>query len=132
MPEAVPATTPDTTLAPPTVLLVAEGDPVARLKIPEIDVDVVVVAGVSVEDLKRGPGHYPGTPLPGQYGNAVIAGHRTTYGRPFHDIDDLEPGDQIVATTTLAGRYVYEVTGRRSSSPTTPTWSPPPTPTSPS
>jgi sortase A len=110
VPEAVPATTPDTTLAPPTIPPVAEGDPVARLEILEIDVDVVVVAGVSVEDLKRGPGHYPGTPLPGQYGNAAIAGHRTTYGQPFHDIDDLEPGDQIVATT-LAGRYVYEVTG---------------------
>jgi sortase A len=112
VPETAPATVPDTVPAPvpPTIPPIAEGDPVARLEIPEIGLDVVVVAGVSVDDLKRGPGHYPGTPLPGQYGNAAIAGHRMTYDGPFQHVDDLEPGDQIVATT-LAGRYVYEVTG---------------------
>ena len=94
----------------PTTVPIAEGDPVARLEIPEIGLDVVVVAGVSVDDLRRGPGHYPDTPLPGQYGNAAIAGHRTTYDGPFQHIDDLDPGDEIVVTT-LAGRFVYEVTG---------------------
>ncbi|HEX4981036.1 MAG TPA: class E sortase [Ilumatobacteraceae bacterium] len=111
--ETEPTTAPDTvpaTAAPPTIAPIAEGDPVARLEIPEIDLDVVVVAGVSVADLRKGPGHYPDTPLPGQYGNAAIAGHRTTYGQPFHDVDDLEPGDEIIVTT-LAGRFVYEVTG---------------------
>jgi len=83
---------------------------VARLEIPEIGLDVVVVAGVSIDDLRRGPGHYPDTPLPGQYGNAAIAGHRMTYDGPFQNVDDLEPGDQIIATT-VAGRYVYAVTG---------------------
>lgn len=96
---------------PPIVAIppIVQGDPIARLEMPAIGVDIVVVAGVSVEDLRRGPGHYPDTPLPGQFGNAAIAGHRTTYGQPFHDIDDLEPGDEIVVTT-IAGRFVYGVT----------------------
>jgi sortase A len=113
-PSAVPPDTVGDTVPPDTVLPVtvpiAEGDPVARLEIPEIGLDVVVVAGVSVDDLKRGPGHYPETPMPGQFGNAAIAGHRTTYDQPFINVDDLEPGDEIVATT-LAGRFVYAVTG---------------------
>jgi sortase A len=104
IPETVPAP------PPPSIPPIAHGDPIARLEIPDIGVDVVVVSGVSVADLEKGPGHYPDTPLPGQYGNAAIAGHRTTYGQPFHDVDDLEPGDQIVVTT-LAGRFVYAVTG---------------------
>ena len=87
-----------------------EGDPIAHLEIPDIGVDKYVVAGVSVADLRKGPGHFPETPMPGQLGNAAIAGHRTTYGQPFYDINELEPGDDIVVTT-LAGRFVYVVTG---------------------
>jgi sortase A len=64
---------------------------------------------VSHEDLKKGPGHYPDTPLPGQLGNASIAGHRTTFGHPFFDIDQLAPGDQIVVTMITGDRFVYEV-----------------------
>ena len=111
-PGTTPTTVPDTVpvTAPPTFPPIADGDPVARLEIPEIGLDVVVVAGVSVDDLRRGPGHYPDTPLPGQYGNAAIAGHRMTYDGPFQHVDDLEPGDQIIATT-VAGRFVYAVTG---------------------
>ncbi|MEM9033621.1 MAG: class E sortase [Actinomycetota bacterium] len=85
------------------------GDPVARIRIPAIGVDKVVVSGVSTEDLKAGPGHFPGTPLPGQAGNAAIAGHRTTYGAPFFDFDELEEGDEIFVTT-LQGEFTYEVT----------------------
>jgi sortase A len=102
------ATTPPPTAAPRPVF--NEGDPVARLEIPRIGVNEIVVAGVGVDDLKKGPGHYSQTPLPGEPGNAAIAGHRTTYGAPFLDIDNLQPGDQIVATT-YAGRFVYQVTG---------------------
>ncbi len=90
---------------------IEEGDPIARIEIPRIGVDNIVVAGVDKNDLKKGPGHYPGTPMPGQLGNSAIAGHRTTYGQPFYDVDKLEVGDEIV-TTTLAGRYVYRVTGQ--------------------
>ena len=70
-----------------------------------------VVPGVRVNDLKKGPGHYPDTPLPGQLGNASIAGHRTTYGSPFFDLDQLAPGDELVVTMVTGDRFVYEVTG---------------------
>lgn len=85
------------------------GDPVARLEIPSLGIDEIIVAGVGVPELKLGPGHFPETPLPGQFGRASVAGHRTTYGQPFRAIDRLEPGDQMIATTP-AGRFVYEVT----------------------
>jgi sortase A len=85
-----------------------EGDAMARIRIPEIDVDKIVVEGVEVSDLKRGPGHYPDSPLPGQPGNAAIAGHRTTYGAPFNRLDELEAGDEILVTT-VQGAFRYEV-----------------------
>src|ERR671919_460981 len=86
----------------------AEGDASARIRIPDIGVDKIVVEGVTLDDLKRGPGHYPETPLPGQPGNAAIAGHRTTYGAPFGRINELEPGDEILVTT-LQGAFRYEM-----------------------
>ncbi len=67
-----------------------------------------VVEGVRRRDLKTGAGHMPWTPLPGQPGNAVISGHRTTYGAPFHELDVLVPGDRIEVDTAL-GTHVYEV-----------------------
>jgi sortase A len=102
------ATTTTTTTPPPPPP--EEGGAVARLVIPRIGVDKIVVEGVSRRDLQRAPGHYPGTPLPGQPGNAAIAGHRTTYGAPFRDIDELEPGDEILVTTRQ-GSFRYEVIG---------------------
>lgn len=89
---------------------VAEGDAALEIEIPEIGVDKIVVEGVSIPDLRKGPGHYPDTPMPGEIGNAAIAGHRTTYGQPFHDLDKLEDGDEIV-TRTLSGTFTYEVIG---------------------
>lgn len=85
-----------------------EGETLGRMVIPAIDVDEVVFAGVGRETLKMGPGLMPGTPVPGQPGNAVISGHRTTYGRPFYDLDQLANGDQI-EVETAAGTHVYEV-----------------------
>lgn len=67
-----------------------------------------VVEGVGIVDLRNGAGHMPGTALPGQPGNAVISGHRTTYGQPFHELDLLDPGDRIEVDTAL-GTHVYEV-----------------------
>lgn len=67
-----------------------------------------VVEGVKLRQLQRGAGHMPWTPLPGQPGNSVISGHRTTHGAPFHDFDDLVPGDRIEIETAL-GIHVYEV-----------------------
>ncbi len=90
--------------APPT----PTGEAIAIIRIPKIDVEKAVVEGVSISALKQGPGHYPSTPLPGQPGNAAIAGHRTTYGAPFFRTDELEPGDKI-QVTTRQGEFTYEV-----------------------
>ncbi len=87
----------------------SEGGPVGILQIPKIGVNKVIVEGTSTDDLRLGPGHYPGTPLPGQPGNAAVAGHRTTYGAPFYDLNELSPGDQIFVTTPQ-GRFLYQVT----------------------
>jgi sortase A len=86
----------------------AEGEPVGVIEIPKIGLERVIVQGVTKADLKKGPGHYPGTPLPGQAGNSGIAGHRTTYGAPFNRIDELVPGDDITITTPQ-GRFLYKV-----------------------
>ncbi|HYQ83967.1 MAG TPA: class E sortase [Rubrobacter sp.] len=85
------------------------GNGMALIKIPKIGVDAVVVEGVEVEDLKKGPGHYPDTALPGQLGNMVISGHRTTYGAPFYRLDELEVGDEITIFDAN-GPFVYKVT----------------------
>jgi len=87
----------------------AIGDPVGDLVIPRIGLDQVIVEGVQASQLSVAPGHYPGTALPGQRGNAAIAGHRTTHGAPFNGLADLRPGDPIVVTT-LQGRFIYSVT----------------------
>jgi sortase A len=84
------------------------GDAVARLRIPAIDVDEYVVEGTSTDQLRKGPGHYPDTPLPGQRGTVAIAGHRTTYGAPFRNVDELDPGDRI-AVDTPSGSFAYRV-----------------------
>jgi len=85
-----------------------DGDALAKIEIPSIDVDKVVVGGVAVADLRKGPGHYSETAQPGTAGNAAIAGHRTTYGAPFNRIDELGPGDEIVITS-VQGEFVYRV-----------------------
>ena len=80
----------------------------AYLSIPSLDLEAVVFEGVTVETLRKGPGHMPWTSLPGQPGNAVISGHRTTYGRPFFDLDQLKPGDRIEIETAI-GTHLYVV-----------------------
>jgi sortase A len=72
-----------------------------------------VVEGVDPETLKRGPGHYPDTALPGQPGNVAIAGHRTTYGAPFYHLDQLRPGDEVHVRDRNTRTWVYEVTETR-------------------
>lgn len=87
---------------------VEEGDSLTRIKIPRIGVDTVVVEGTTASALRAGAGHYPSTPLPCEVGNVAIAGHRTTYGKPFHDLDVLEDGDRITLETPV-GSCTYEV-----------------------
>ena len=104
---ATSTTAPTATTAPPALSPApADGDPVGVIKIDKIGVDKVVVEGTSVPDLRKGPGHYTGSPLPGQLGNAAIAGHRTTYGAPFGDLDQLAKGDRITVRT-LTGTWDY-------------------------
>jgi sortase A len=87
----------------------AEGEPIGDIRIPVIGINQVVVEGTNTPDLRKGPGHYIGTPLPGQGGNASVAGHRTTYGHPFYNLDSVKVGDPIVLTT-LQGIFVYDTT----------------------
>jgi sortase A len=99
----------------PTIL---PGRAYAILQIPSIDVDVVVVQGTDVVDLKSGPGHYRRTDDPwDQEGRVGIAGHRTTYGAPFWDLNEVRHGDDIRLETEL-GTFDYEVTGVREVLPT--------------
>jgi LPXTG-site transpeptidase (sortase) family protein len=86
------------------------GTPVALLQISRIGVDEVVVEGTTGPTLLDGPGHLRNTPLPGQYGNAVIIGRRLAGGAPFLHLDQLKPGDKIRLTTAF-GRVEYDVTG---------------------
>jgi sortase A len=94
---------------------VAVGDGIARIIAPTIGLDAIVVELWGLDDaenLKRGPGHIPETAYPGQPGNCVISGHRTTYGAPFRHIEQLAAGDRITLTTA-DNRYIYEVYEQR-------------------
>ena len=87
------------------------GSAFALIRIPSIERLAEgwnIVSGVTIADLKTGAGHMPATPLPGQPGTAVISGHRTTYGAPFHDLGELEAGERIEVDTAI-GTHVYEV-----------------------
>jgi len=85
-----------------------EGDPIGRIEIPSIGVDQVVIQGTDGATLRKGPGHYPETTFPGLGGTVAIAGHRTTYGAPFRNVDQLERGDEIVLAMPYA-RFAYAV-----------------------
>ena len=117
----VPTTTTATTtpdpedpveVVPPPELIsepaVPVGVPFGRIEIDKIGLDAVLFEGVDRDTLKLGPGHMPETPLPGQPGNAVVSGHRTTYGRPFFDVDQLVVGDTIDVETAL-GMSTYAI-----------------------
>ena len=83
------------------------GDPLGQLSIPAIGAEWVFVSGIGEDELRLGPGHFPGTPLPGEQGNMALAGHRTTHGAPFSRIDEIDPGDEILLTTpTGEHRYI--------------------------
>jgi sortase A len=95
----------------------AEGAAFARIRIPAINVDHVVVSGTSLEALDKGPGVWRWGALPGELGNATISGHRTSHGGPFRHIDDLVFGDKIFIDIPGQPQTVYEVRGRAVTSP---------------
>jgi sortase A len=84
------------------------GDAIGKLQIPAIGVSEYVVEGTDTGNLRKGPGHYPDTPLPGERGTVAIAGHRTTYGAPFRDINKLRRG-QVISLDLPYGRFIYRV-----------------------
>lgn len=84
------------------------GDAIGEIDFPTLDQSFFIIEGTDPDDLRKGPGHYPDTPLPGQPGTVAIAGHRTTYGAPFRNIDKLDRGDDIVIQMPY-GRFVYRV-----------------------
>ena len=99
---------PTTTAAPVAPVVPADGQPIGEIKIDKIGVDKIVVQGTTVPDLRMGPGHYEGSSLPGQLGNTAIAGHRTTYGAPFGDLDQLVMGD-VISIRTVGATWDYQL-----------------------
>ncbi len=99
-PEAVPA---DPRADEPLVEL-------GTIEIPKIGVDKQMFEGITLTTLDHGPGHWPGTAMPGHVGNVVIAGHRVSHDKPFRHLEQLEVGDDVIMTTP-EGRFVYKVTG---------------------
>lgn len=84
------------------------GDAIGKIELPTLGRSYYVVEGTNAASLRRGPGHYPSTPMPGEHGTTAIAGHRTTHGAPFRTIDKLRHGDRIVLSMPY-GRYTYRV-----------------------
>ena len=93
------------------------GDAIGKITLPALDRSYLVVEGTDTGDLRKGPGHYDDTPLPGERGTVGIAGHRTTHGAPFRTIDKLDGGNEVIVDTT-DGRFVYEVEKTRIVDPT--------------
>lgn len=80
------------------------------LALPTIGVSQALHEGVTLTAIDKGPSHWPGTALPGEPGNVVVAGHRTTHTQPFLDLDLLQPGDPLVFTMNDGSEWTYELT----------------------
>ena len=89
-----------------------DGDAIARLRVPRLGINIVVIDGTDAGDLRRGPGRHRETFMPGEGELVYVAGHRTTYGAPFSDIDQLEVGDTISIELPY-GSVEYHVTSHR-------------------
>lgn len=86
-------------------------EPVVELgsiEIPALDVAATLYEGIRLTTFDRGPGHWPGSAMPGEFGNAVVGGHRTSGSKPFRHLDALAPGNEVIFTTS-SGRFVYAV-----------------------
>jgi sortase A len=95
---------------------VGPGDALGRIRLKRLGIDFVMVQGTDPGELREGPGHYAGTPMPGLRGTVAVAGHRTTYLAPFRGLDEMRPGDLIVLTMPY-GRYTYRTEKRQIVSP---------------
>jgi sortase A len=99
-PESPPA---DPRAAEPLVAL-------GTIEIPKIGISKSLYEGITLTTLDHGPGHWPGTAMPGKFGNVVIAGHRVSHDKPFRNLDQRVEGDDVFLTTD-DGRFDYKVTG---------------------
>lgn len=97
-------------IAAPESITYTEGSIAGKISIPALRVSQWLVMGVRIQDLKKGPGIFTASALPGELGNLAIAGHRTSHGAPFKNLDKLVPDDSIIVTTR-SGTYTYKVTG---------------------
>jgi sortase A len=89
-----------------------QGQAIGRLRIPRMDLNMVLVNGTDHNTLKKGPGRDERTYMPGENRLVYVAGHRTTYSAPFSDIDSLHKGDRVVVDVPY-GRFIYAVTHHR-------------------
>lgn len=93
---------------------------IGEIRIPKIGLVHPVYEGVTLTVVDRGPGHWPGSAVPGQLGNAVFAGHRVTHSHPFRNVDKLVPGDEIIFVMPN-GTFTYVMTKQEIVKPTD-TW----------
>ena len=104
-PRALPEAPPSNPYAPtPQIVL-------GRIEIPKLSVVGDLQEGITLTAINRGPGHWPGSAMPGELGNMVVAGHRTTYSKPFARIDELVAGDRVNFFMPNGAIFVYEVRG---------------------
>jgi sortase A len=110
------STTTTTTLALPQPIAPPADDhapepriELGTIEIPAIGLSSPLLEGIRLTTLDAGPGHWPGTAMPGQIGNVVVAGHRVSHGQHFRHLDDLAPGDEV-RFTTADGAFTYHVT----------------------
>ena len=118
--DRVPSPPPPTPAPPPPPLpepapIPAERAPepvvtLGTIEIPRIGLSDTLYQGITLNTIDRGPSHWPGTALPGELGNVVVAGHRVTHSRPFRHIDQLQPGDRVIFTVGDR-RVEYEMVG---------------------
>ena len=114
LPAASPAAAPRTTpIAPP----VDDRAPspivkIGEIRIPKIGLVHPIYEGVTLTVIDHGPGHWPGSAVPGQLGNAVFAGHRVTHTHPFRNLDKLVAGDEI-QFVMADGTYTYRMTSQQ-------------------
>lgn len=118
---AIPSTTPSSTTPAPTTTLPQPISPpvdpespepvvqLGRLAIPAIGIDRPLLEGIRLPTFDMGPGHWPGSAMPGQQGNMVVGGHRTSANRDFRDLDQLEPGDEMIVTDNTGETFTYVV-----------------------
>ena len=83
---------------------------IGTIEIPKLALTHRIFHGISLRTIDHGPSHWPGSAYPGQIGNAVIAGHRVTHSKPFRNLDQLVPGDQVFFTVRGV-RSAYVMTG---------------------